>query len=197
MSSNVSNRCAKSLFLNPERFRTYRVKWQMASNHDDKVLIKSFFWTDPIAYIEHIDEPAQQVKFTEKLTVTRVKPEVAQKLGKLVRDNKLRFIVFSASWCKDCQEIIPALAKINQIANIPMKVLGGAKVLAGREPREWHVPPSPPEMNEYNIEKIPAILILDSDLHEIARFYERPPQGKTLEGYLLSIVEAALGLGKT
>ena len=77
-----------------------------------------------------------------------------------------------------------------------MKVLGGAK-LKIKEPREWHMPPSPPEMNTYNIEKIPAILILDHDLHEIAHFYERPPPGKTLEAFLLSMIESALGLGKT
>jgi thiol-disulfide isomerase/thioredoxin len=171
----------------------------MASNPDEKILVKSFSWTDPIAYIEHIDEPSQQVKFTEKLTVTRVKPEVAQKLGKLVRDYKLRFIVFSASWCKDCQEVLPALAKINQIANIPMKILGGAKInqLVQANGNKWHIPPSPPEMNTYNIEKVPAILILDGYLHEIARMYERPPPGKTLEAYLLGLIETALGLGKT
>lgn len=151
-----------------------------------KIIIKSFAYDDPVTYIENIDTPGHQVKFTEKLSVSHINSEIVQKLGKIVNDNGLRFIVFSGSWCKDCQEIIPILAKIDQVTRIPMKIIGGAKLNLAKQPK-WGAP-SPPEMNDLNIEKIPAILILDPGNHEIARFYERPPPGKSLEHVLLEMV---------
>ncbi|HME52646.1 MAG TPA: thioredoxin family protein [Candidatus Lokiarchaeia archaeon] len=151
-----------------------------------KIIIKSFSYEDPVAYIEHIDTPSHQVKFTEKLSVSHINSEIVQRLGKMVRDRGLHFVVFSGSWCKDCQEIIPILAKINQVTRIPMKIVAGAKLNLMNSPK-WG-PPSPPEMNEFNIEKIPAILILDTGNHELARFYERPPPGKSLEHVLLDLV---------
>jgi hypothetical protein len=152
-----------------------------------RVIIKSFAYDDPVAYIEHIETPAYQVKFTEKLTMSRINPETAQKLGKAIRDRGLKLVIFSGAWCKDCQEIIPILAKICQVTKIPMKLLGGAK-FSQQKPPTWHVPPSPPEMNELGIERIPAILFIDKAGMEVLRHYERPPVGKSLEQHLLDIV---------
>nr|MDO8088494.1 thioredoxin family protein [Candidatus Sigynarchaeum springense] len=155
----------------------------------NRIIIKSFAYDNPITYIEHIDVPAHQVRFTEKLAMSRIIPAHAQKLGKAIRDRGLKLVVFSGSWCKDCQEVIPALAKICQVTDIPMKILGGAK-FSQQKPPTWHVPPSPPEMNELNIERIPAILFVDKYGVEVLRYYERPPAGKSLEQHLLDLVES-------
>jgi thiol-disulfide isomerase/thioredoxin len=170
--------------------RDVTMKQEAESNGAKKIIIKSFAYEDPVAYIEHIDTPGHQVKFTEKLSVTHINSEVVQRLGKMVRDHGLHFIVFSGSWCKDCQEIIPILAKIKQVTSISMKIIAGAKLNLVIPPK-WGSP-SPPEMNELNIEKIPAILILDKSNHELARFYERPPPGKSLEHVLLDLVSHAV-----
>ncbi|MBN2153519.1 MAG: thioredoxin family protein [Candidatus Lokiarchaeota archaeon] len=158
-----------------------------------KVIIKSFSYGDPVSYIEHIDTPAHQVKFTEKLTTSRIMPETAQRLGKAIRDRGLKLLVFSASWCKDCQEVVPTLAKICQVTSIPMKILGGAK-LSQKKPPTWHVPPSPPEMNELDIESLPAILFIDKNGTDVLRHYERAPAGKSLEQHLLDLLEAKVPL---
>ena len=157
----------------------------------DRVLIKSFSFPDPITYIEHINDASLQAKFTEKLAVSRISAEDAQKLGKFLYDNKLKFVVFSASWCKDCQTVIPLLAKINQIAKMPMQLLGDVKVNL-QKPPQWHSPPSPPEINELDVKKIPAILVLNKNSKEIVRMYEQPPEGKSLEKYLVTIIQEAL-----
>lgn len=155
-----------------------------------KVIIRSFAFSDLIAYIEHVEPPLLQSKFTEKLAVSHVNPVDAQRLGRLVHENGLHLVVFSAAWCKDCQEVIPTLAKVNQIAAMPVKVLGGAKVNL-QQPPQWHSPPTPPEFNELDIKKIPAILVIGKERRELARFYERPPPGKTLELHLLETVTNA------
>jgi thiol-disulfide isomerase/thioredoxin len=158
-----------------------------------RVIIKSFAYDDPVSYIEHIDTPAYQAKFTEKLTMSRINPATVQKLGKAIRDRKLKLVIFSGAWCKDCQETIPILAKICQVTKIPMKILAGAK-FSQQKPPTWHVPPSPPEMNELGIEHIPAILFIDNAGMEVLRYYERPPVGKSLEHHLLELVESKIAL---
>lgn len=161
-----------------------------------RVIIKSFAYDDPVAYIEHIETPAHQVKYTEKLTMSRIVPETAQKLGKAIRERELKLVIFAGSWCKDCQETVPILAKICQVTRITMKILGGAK-FSQKKPPTWHVPPSPPEMNDLNIDRIPAILFIDKSGLEVLRFYERPPVGKSLEQHLLELVESKVSLRST
>ncbi len=154
-----------------------------------RVIIKSFAYDDPVSYIEHIETPAHQAKFTERLTMSRIVPETAQKLGKAIRNRELKLVVFSGSWCKDCQEAIPILAKICQVTRIPMKILGGA-MFSQQKPPTWHAPPSPPEMNDLNIDRIPAILFIDKNGMEVLRYYERPPVGRSLEQHLLDLLES-------
>ena len=166
--------------------RDVTIKQENVSHGAKKVIIKSFAFDDPVSYIEHIDIPSQQVKFTEKLSVSHINSEIVQRLGKIMREHGFRLVVFSGSWCKDCQEIIPILAKINQVTRIPMKIIAGAKLNLVKPPK-WGSQ-SPPEMTEYNIEKIPAILIVDATNHELGRFYESPPPGKSLERILLDLV---------
>ncbi|MHA1791104.1 MAG: TlpA family protein disulfide reductase [Promethearchaeota archaeon] len=157
----------------------------------NRVIIRSFYFSDPIKYIEHIENQKNQAKFIEKLSMSRIDPEVTKKLEHVIKKNKLQLVVFSASWCKDCQQVIPVLAKIYQETQIPIKQLGNVKVNL-KKPPQWHVPPSPPEINELDVKKIPAILILDQGNIEIARIYEQPPEGKSLEQHLLDTITNAL-----
>ncbi len=159
----------------------------------DKVIIKSFSFPNPLAYIENIDDASLQAKFTSSLANSHVNMTAVQNLGKIIQENQLKLVVFSAAWCKDCQAVLPVLAKIYQIleGSIPMRVLGGAKVNL-QKPPQWRSPPSPPEMNALGIEKIPAILVLDRNFTELVRFYERPPEGKTLEQFLHVLIQKAL-----
>ena len=156
-----------------------------------RVIVKSWSYDDPISYITNIDIAQYQVKFSEKLSTSRIRPEIASKLGQVVLENKLKFLVFSADWCKDSQEVLPLLAKIYQVTKIPMKILGGIKKNLNPPPA-WKVPPSPPEILEYGVEKVPCILILDKNSYEVARVYEQPPPGKSLEQHLLNVIETHL-----
>ncbi|MBC8225017.1 hypothetical protein H8E65_10535 [Candidatus Bathyarchaeota archaeon] len=54
----------------------------------------------------------------------------------------------------------------------------------------WRVPPSPPEVKEFNVLKIPHIAVLDPRGEELGAVIENPPEDKTLEEALLTILEA-------
>ncbi|MHA1998907.1 MAG: TlpA family protein disulfide reductase [Promethearchaeota archaeon] len=157
----------------------------------DKVIVKSFSFNDPTSYITNIQKASLQVKFTERLAVSRINTHVTSQLIEQIRKHKLKFVVFSADWCKDCWQVIPVLSKIYQFAKFPIRVLGGIKVNINTPP-QWHSPPSPPEINFLEVEKIPAIIILDQKSIEIARIYEQPPPGKTLEQHLLKTIKEAI-----
>ncbi|MBD3188557.1 hypothetical protein GF325_17130 [Candidatus Bathyarchaeota archaeon] len=173
----------------------------MKSNTDHdlgkkRVIIRSPWHDNPIDYITNIEVPKFQSKFTERLAISSINTEVTRKLARLFFQHDLKLVVFSAAWCKDCQIVIPVLAKLYQMTKIPMKILGDVKVNQSGMP-QWHVPPSPPEINELAVVKVPAIIILDDNNNELARIYEQPPEGYTLEQHMFKLLTGILEQGES
>ncbi|MHA1848447.1 MAG: TlpA family protein disulfide reductase [Promethearchaeota archaeon] len=159
---------------------------------NSRVMIKSAGYKNPRDYINEIKDPKTRGMFLKNLNAQKVNRSKVKELVKLIQDNKLQLLVFSASWCKDCQKVVPALCRIHEIAgNIPMVILGNIKVNLNKFP-QWHSPPSPPEVNYLRIKKVPAILILNQDLIEITRIYEQPPSKKSLEQHLIDLISSTL-----
>jgi hypothetical protein len=55
--------------------------------------------------------------------------------------------------------------------------------------KKWAVPPSPPEVDEFNVAKIPYMIVLKKDGEKAGEIVENPPQGVTLEKALLDIIK--------
>jgi len=51
------------------------------------------------------------------------------------------------------------------------------------------VPPSPPEVDEFSVPKIPLIVVLNKDGEKAGEIVENPPPGKTVEQALLAIMK--------
>ncbi|MDI6690325.1 MAG: hypothetical protein QME50_00450 [Candidatus Bathyarchaeota archaeon] len=58
--------------------------------------------------------------------------------------------------------------------------------------RKWRIPPSPPEVETFNVDKIPLIILFDNDGKEIGRVVENPHE-QTLEEELLKIILEGFG----
>jgi len=97
-------------------------------------------------------------------------------------------VAFSASWCKDCKRSIPILASITRNAGLEIRLFGGLvrDALASR----WRVPPSPEQTLEFDIKRIPTIIVLDEDGHERGRLVENPDPGLTIEEHLLLLLKS-------
>ncbi len=53
----------------------------------------------------------------------------------------------------------------------------------------WRMPPSPPEVEVFNVRKIPTIIVLDLEGNKLGEVIENPPADKNLEEALLDILE--------
>ncbi|UCH57763.1 MAG: thioredoxin family protein [Candidatus Bathyarchaeota archaeon] len=96
---------------------------------------------------------------------------------------------FSAEWCPDCYSNIPVLKLISDVTGIEVRVFGHLMRDAKNPNERWRIPPSPPEVKEFDVVKIPLIVVLDNEGRRIGEVIENPPERKTLEEALLDILE--------
>jgi len=136
-------------------------------------------------YITSISEPSRE-KFLERKKVYKLNLEAIGKLKNLV--NNIVVVAFSAEWCKDCAANIPVLALISEATELKVRIFGGLKKDPLNPKRKWSIPPSPPEVEEFQVDKIPLILVFNKEGTELGRIVENPKEGLTLEEELLQII---------
>jgi thiol-disulfide isomerase/thioredoxin len=112
----------------------------------------------------------------------------------VVKDLKKRakeytVIVFSAEWCPDCMRNVPVLDLIADAAGLEVRVFGHIMRDAKSNTRKWAVPPSPPEVDEFNVPKIPLMVVLRRGGEKVGEIVENPPPGKTMEQALCDIMK--------
>jgi thiol-disulfide isomerase/thioredoxin len=112
----------------------------------------------------------------------------------VVRDLKKKaenymIVAFSAEWCPDCMRNIPILNLITEATGIEVRVFGHIMRDAKSNTKKWAVPPSPPEVDEFKVVKIPLIVVLRKDGEKMGEILENPPKDKTLEQSLLEIMK--------
>jgi hypothetical protein len=138
-------------------------------------------------YLAHTSGPFRD-KADERLKTYRLKEKVIEELKKY--KDKLFVIVFSAEWClKDCTPNIPVLALLADQAGLKVRVFGGL-IRDPLNPKErWRILPSPPEVRDFKVEKVPTIIVLDMSGRELGKIIEEPSPGKTLEEEILELAK--------
>jgi len=100
-------------------------------------------------------------------------------------------VVFSAEWCPDCHRNVPVLGLIADETGLEVRVFGHLM----RDPKGskgiWKIPPSPPEVKEFEVTRIPLMIVLNSAGEKVGEVVENPPEGKTLEEAILEILMKA------
>ena len=99
-------------------------------------------------------------------------------------------VVFSAEWCPDCHRNVPVLALLSRETGLEVRVFGHLMRDSKNDKRRWRIPPNPPEVDDFDVVKIPHIAVLDMKGEVFGEIIENPPEGKTLEKALLDILEA-------
>lgn len=100
-------------------------------------------------------------------------------------------IVFSAQWCKDCTTNIPVLTLISEATGLKVRVFSGLKKDSLSQTQKWRIPPLPPEVQMFNVDKLPLIVIMDNNGNEIGRIVENPKLIPSLEQELCKIIKTA------
>jgi thiol-disulfide isomerase/thioredoxin len=139
---------------------------------------------------QYIDSLEQQFKekFLNRKQEYKLQPEAVDQLRNLAE--KYVIIVFSATWCKDCAEIIPVLSLLSEAAGLEVRVFGGLMKDPLSQVCKWRIPPSPPEVITFEVDKIPLIIILDLHGREIGRIVESPKRWPTLEQELCEMIKS-------
>jgi thiol-disulfide isomerase/thioredoxin len=135
-------------------------------------------------YLDSLEQPFRE-KFSTRKQTYQLKLEVVSQLKKFA--NNYIIVAFSAEWCKDCAINIPVLALISEATGLEVRIFGGLKKDPLSQTRKWRIPPSPPEVETFKVDKIPLILLFDNDGKTIGRIIENP-QEPTLEEEVLKII---------
>jgi thiol-disulfide isomerase/thioredoxin len=136
-------------------------------------------------YLESLKKPFHKKFLTRKQRYMLNKEATSQL--KILADNYV-IIAFSAEWCKDCAANIPVLALISEATGLEVRIFGGLKKDPLSHTKKWRIPPSPAEVEMFNVDKIPLIILFDAEGKEIGKIVENPREKPTLEEELLKII---------
>ena len=105
--------------------------------------------------------------------------------------SKAVIVVFSAVWCPDCRRNAPILGAISEATGLEVMVFGNLMRDAKSSTEIWRIPPSPQEVKEFNVKKIPLIIVLNKKGQKLGEIVEDPPPGKTLEQAVNDLLKRA------
>jgi len=136
-------------------------------------------------YIGSIEQPFRE-KFLIRKQTYQLNREAINQFKRFA--NKCVIVAFSAEWCKDCATNIPVLALISEATGLEVRIFGGLEKGPLSPEGEWRIPPSPPEVETFHVDKIPLIILFDEKGKEMGRIIENPRKESTLEEELLKII---------
>ncbi len=139
-----------------------------------------------LEYVEACKETAPRLY--ERYETYRLDEEAATKIG--CHSNSYLVVVFSAEWCPDCHRNVPVLALLSRETGLEVRVFGHLMRDSKNDKRRWRIPPSPPEVDDFDVVKIPHIAVLDMMGEVVGEIIENPPEGESLEQALLGIFES-------
>jgi thiol:disulfide interchange protein len=136
-------------------------------------------------YLDSLEEPFRERFLTRKQTYT-LNQEAVNQLKKVA--DKYVIVAFSAEWCKDCAVNIPVLALISEATESEVRIFGGLKKDSLSHTRKWRIPPSPQEVETFQVDKIPLIIVFNKEGKDIGKIIENPRKKPTLEEELIQII---------
>jgi len=142
-------------------------------------------------YISSMNEPFRE-KFLDRKENYQPNQEAIEKLKK--EANKYTVVVFSADWCKDCAKNVPVLWLISEFTGLEVRVFGHIKKDPLNPKTKWRIPPSPPEVKTFDVQKIPWVLIFDKRGEEIGKIIENPKYTGSIEEELWYLISGRRNL---
>jgi thiol-disulfide isomerase/thioredoxin len=142
---------------------------------------------------EYIDKmsPAYKAGYLRGRQDYSLNPDAVRKLTDFA--NNYYIVVIFADWCGDARKAVPVLSLIEEATEIKIVALGGMTKPPYGSNKLWAVPPSPVEVDIFDIRSSPTILIFDSKGEEIGRIKTRHKMEPTLEQEIVKIIEDSQG----
>lgn len=144
---------------------------------------------DAPSCVEYIDtmSPMYKAGYLRKKEDYTLNPNAVRKLSDFAKSYHI--VVIFGDWCGDARKAVPVLSLIEIETELKIVALGGMTRPPYGSDKQWAVPPSPVEVNIFEITSSPTVLIFNSDGLEIGRIRTRPKMEPTLEEELVKIIE--------
>lgn len=132
--------------------------------------------------------PSYKGGFVRQRDEYRLKQEAVKKLRAFM-DEGYAIVGLFADWCGDSRRAIPVLSLLEKEIGRDIPCLGGMKKPPYGSKKHWDVPPSPVEVETFEVTSSPTILIFDKEGKEIGRIKTRAKMTSTIEEELVRIIE--------
>ena len=139
-------------------------------------------------YIEKMDASKKGV-FLRRRDAYKLNKDAVELLKPL--KDQYEFIVFFAEWCGDSRKAVPVLSLLEQELDIKIAALGGMTKPPYGSHVFWAVPPSPAEVETFDIRSSPTIVVFKKSGEEVGRMKTRPKNTSTVEEELIWIIESS------
>jgi thiol-disulfide isomerase/thioredoxin len=137
---------------------------------------------------DYVSEPSRAKEaFDKRRAEYKLDAAVVKELKKRAKDYFI--VAFSAEWCPDCMRNVPVLDMLAETTGLEVRVFGHVMRDAKSNTRKWAVPPSPPEVYEFSVPKIPLIAVLRKEGEMVGEIVENPLPGVTVEKALLDMMK--------
>ena len=143
-------------------------------------------YTSVTDYIEKMSA-AQKGGFVRQRDAYKLNHDALEVLRNLKDDYEI--IVFFADWCGDSRKAVPVLSLLEQELGIKISALGGMAKPPFGSGKLWAVPPSPIEVETFDIRSSPTIIVFKKSGEEIGRIKTRPKMTATVEEELIWLIE--------
>jgi hypothetical protein len=131
--------------------------------------------------------PAYRGGFLRAKQEYTINQEALDKLKTLCDDFSLAVIY--ADWCGDARRAVPVLALIEEYTGKKIPSFNGMTKPPYGSNKLWAVPPSPPEVDTFEVTSSPTILIFNKKGEEIGRIKTRQKMTPTIEEEIVKIIE--------
>ncbi|MFW9768465.1 MAG: thioredoxin family protein [Candidatus Thorarchaeota archaeon] len=137
--------------------------------------------------IENIS-PAYKGGFIRQKQDYSLNQEAVSRIKAFVEEG-YSFAAMFADWCGDARRAIPVLALLEDEIGITIPCLGGMRKPPYGSGKLWDVPPSPVEVDIFDVTSSPTILIFDKEGEEIGRIKTKARMTPSIEEEIVKIIE--------
>lgn len=131
--------------------------------------------------------PAYRGGFLRQKQEYSVNQDALEKLKDLCHEYSIAVIY--ADWCGDARRAVPVLALIEEYTGKKILSLRGMTKPPWGSDKLWAVPPSPPEVDTFDVKSSPTIIIFNEEGDEIGRIRTRQKMTPTIEEEIVKIIE--------